>query len=323
MNSAIIVGIGAALPSKCVKNSELPRELNTSDEWIFQRTGIKQRYLATEMETTASLATEAAKNALLHAQISAQEVDLIIVATATGDYIFPATATLVQRDLKITQGAAFDVGAVCSGFIFALDVADSFIKSGKSQCALVIGAETFSRILDWSDRSTCVLFGDGAGAVVLKSWADQNYGIRSCKIYSDGKFADHLMTSGGVSTNREVGFVKMQGREVFRYAVEKFQESLEELLKDNSLKIEDIDLLVPHQANSRIINKLIEISGIDEKKVLITVEKHANTSAASIPLALNEVKDDIFLMKNVVLLSMGAGFTWGSALINFDYRGNK
>jgi 3-oxoacyl-[acyl-carrier-protein] synthase-3 len=312
-----IVGIGAALPSKCIKNSELPQELNTSDEWIFQRTGIKQRYLATEMETTASLATEAAKNALLHAKMSPHDVDLIVLATATGDYTFPATATLVQRGLQMTHGAAFDVSAVCSGFIFALDVADSFIKSGKSQCALVIGAETFSRILDWSDRSTCVLFGDGAGAVVLKSQSNEQRGIQSCKIYSDGRFTDHLLTSGGISTNRSVGFVKMHGQEVFKCAVEKFHESLNELLKDNNLKIEDIDLLVPHQANSRIINKLIEICGIDEKKVLITVEKHANTSAASIPLALNEIRDDVFSKKNVVLLSMGAGFTWGAALVKF------
>lgn len=316
MNSEI-VGIGAALPSKCVKNSELPKELNTSDEWIFQRTGIRQRYLATETETTASLATEAARNALLHAQISNNDVDLIVVATATGDYTFPATATLVQRNLQITRGAAFDVGAVCSGFIFALDVADSFIKSGKSQCALVIGAETFSRILDWSDRSTCVLFGDGAGAVILKAGSDERRGIQSCKIYSDGRFTDYLITSGGISTNRNVGFVKMHGREVFKYAVEKFHESLNEVLRDNDLKIEDVDLLVPHQANSRIINKLIEISGIDVKKVLITVEKHANTSAASIPLAMNEVREDVFSKKNVVLLSMGAGFTWGSALVKF------
>ncbi|MDR2068153.1 MAG: ketoacyl-ACP synthase III [Holosporaceae bacterium] len=316
MNSEI-VGIGAALPSKCIKNSQLPRELNTSDEWIFQRTGIRQRYLAAETETTASLATVAAQNALLHAKISTNDIDLIIVATATGDYTFPATATLVQKSLQITHGAAFDVSAVCSGFIFALDVADSFIKSGKSQCALVIGAETFSRILDWSDRSTCVLFGDGAGAVVLKSQSDKHRGIQSCKIYSDGRFSDYLITSGGISANRSIGFVKMHGREVFKYAVEKFHQSLKELLKDNELKIEDVDLLVPHQANSRIINKLIEISGIDEKKVLITVQKHANTSAASIPLALNEIRDDVFSKRNVVLLSMGAGFTWGSALIKF------
>jgi 3-oxoacyl-[acyl-carrier-protein] synthase-3 len=314
MNS-VVVGIGASLPTKCLKNSELPPELDTSDEWIVQRTGISCRYIA-ETETTASLATEAASNALNHAKISPDEVDLLIVATATGNYTFPATATLVQKDL-MTRGAAFDLNAVCSGFIFALDVADSFIKSGKSNCALVIGSETFSKILDWTDRSTCVLFGDGAGAVVLKSSDDAGRGIISCKIHSDGAYVDHLMTTGGVSTTQNSGFVKMNGREVFKFAVEKFHESLFELLTENNMTVADVDLLVPHQANLRIIKKLAELSGIDEGKVLVSLDKHANTSAASIPLALNEVKNTVFSAKNVVLLSMGAGFTWGSALIRF------
>jgi 3-oxoacyl-[acyl-carrier-protein] synthase-3 len=313
MNS-VPIGLGIALPKKCLKNSDLPPELNSSDEWIVQRTGIRQRYLA-EDETTASLAAEAACNALNHAGISPAEVDLIVLGTSTGDYTFPSTAVLVQKKLKITRGAAFDVNAACSGFIFALDTADSYIKSGKALCALVIGAETFSRILDWSDRSSCVLFGDGAGALVLRAQKDANRGIRSSQIYSDGRYADYLITTGGVSTTKDSGVVKMCGQEVFKFAVEKLNESLNELLKNNNMTIDDVDLLVPHQANARIIYKLIEYSGIKKEKVLISIDKYANTSAASIPLALHEEKDTFFSGGNTVLLSMGAGFTWGSVLI--------
>jgi 3-oxoacyl-[acyl-carrier-protein] synthase-3 len=299
-----------------MRNSDLPGDLDTSDEWILQRTGIAQRHIA-DGETTSLLATRAARNALIHAKISPQDVDLVLVATSTGDYTLPATATLVQRNLGL-RGAAFDVNAVCSGFIFALDVADSFIKSGKFRCALVIGAETFSRIVDWSDRSTCVLFGDGAGAVVLRAIDDDERGVIFCKIHSDGNYAHQLITDGGVSTTKDAGLLKMSGREVFKFAVEKFHESLMELLAENQMTVADVDLLVPHQANVRIIKKLVELSGVDERKVLVTLDKHANTSAASIPLALNEVKNTVFSAKNVVLLSMGAGFTWGSALIRFQ-----
>ncbi|MDR1333949.1 MAG: ketoacyl-ACP synthase III [Holosporaceae bacterium] len=312
--NAVPIGFGVALPEKCIKNFELPKDLDTSDEWIVSRTGIRQRYIA-EKETTALLASEAARNALLHAKVSPDDIDLVLVGTVTGDYTFPSTATVVQRNLGISQGVAFDVSAACSGFVFALDIADSYIKLGKAKCALVIGAETFSRIVDWSDRSSCVLFGDGAGAMVLQAQEDTDRGIKYCKIYSDGNYVDHLITSGGVSTTQNAGFVQMRGREVFKFAIEKFNESLHELLRENNLGIDDIDLLIPHQANSRIIQKFIELSNFNEKKVLINIDKYANTSAATIPLAINDMGDDFFSAGNVVLLSMGAGFTWGSVLI--------
>ncbi|MDR0968841.1 MAG: ketoacyl-ACP synthase III [Holosporaceae bacterium] len=312
MNS-VPIGLGIAAPKKSVDNKELPKELDTSDEWIASRTGVRRRYIA-ENETTASLATEAALAALGHAKVSPEDIDLIVLATVTGDYTFPSTATIVQRNIGMSKGVAFDVNAACSGFIFALDVADSYIKLGKAKKALVIGAETFSKILDWTDRSTCVLFGDGAGAMVLQA-EDSNRGVQYCKIYSDGNYADSLITSGGVSTTQTAGFIKMNGREVFKFAVEKFRESLDELLRDNNMTINDVDLLVPHQANLRIIKELIKFSGIDEKKVLINVDKYANTSAASIPLALSEAKDAFFSGGNIVFLSMGAGYAWGSALI--------
>ncbi|MDR1334870.1 MAG: ketoacyl-ACP synthase III [Holosporaceae bacterium] len=318
--SSVIVGIGASLPEKYLTNFDLAEKMDTSDEWITKRTGIKRRHVANENETTASLATKAAFAALDHARISVHDVDLIVVATVSGDYTFPATATLVQRELGIREKCvAFDVNAACSGFIFALDVADSYMKLGKSKCALVIGAETFSRLLDWSDRSTSVLFGDGAGAVVLQAKSNDvlnssgmtERGIQSCRIYSDGAYVDALKTSGGVSTTFNSGFIQMDGKCVFKSAVEKFNEMLTCALEDNKLTLNDIDLIVPHQANARIIRKLIENFNISEDKVLITVDKYANTSAASIPLSLNEVKDVIFSKKNVILLSMGAGFTWG------------
>lgn len=314
---SVIVGFGGALPKRCVSNFDLPADLDTSDEWIFQRTGIKQRYLISEDESTGTLAASAARDALSFANIAASDVDLIVVGTTTGDYTFPATACLVQKELGIVENcAAFDVSAACSGFIYALDVADSFIRSGKSCCALVIGADCFSKILDWKDRSSCVLFGDGAGAVVLQA-QDTDKGVEYCKICSDGTYSDYLVTTGGVSTTGSAGVVKMQGRDVFKFAVEKFKESLLTLLKENNLTLDDIDLIVPHQANIRIIQSLINSLHIDDSKVLVTIDKHSNTSAATIPLALNEVKNEIFNKKNVVLLSMGAGFTWGSALIKF------
>lgn len=311
MNS-VILGFGGALPQKCVKNSELPCELNTSDEWITKRTGISQRYIA-EDETTASLAIKAALDAIKHAKISPDKIDLIIVGTVTPDKTFPATACLVARALNI-KAAAFDLSAACSGFLFALDIADSYIKLNKAKCALVIGAETFSKIVDWKDRSTCVLFGDGAGAAVLEA-QDTDKGVVYSKIYSDGAAADLLMTSGGVSTTQNAGFVLMNGQAVFKSAVDCFYKSLQELLNANNMTVDDIDLLVPHQANARIIEMLIDISGIDRSKVLMVVDKFANTSAASIPLALNSIKDCVCTKKNVVLLAMGAGFTWGATLI--------
>ena len=313
---SVIIGFGGALPQKCIKNDELPASLNTSDEWISQRTGIKQRYVIGEGESTSTLSTKAAKDALDHAKISPNDIDLIIVGTTTGDYTFPATACVVQKNLGITNGCpAFDVSAACSGFIYSLDVADSFIKAGRAKYALVIGADCFSKILDWNDRSSCVLFGDGAGAVVLKAEEDADKGIQYCKTYADGSYTDYLVTSGGVSTTQGAGVVTMKGREVFKFAVEKFCDTFHELLKKNNLNVEDVDLIIPHQANVRIINKLIDVLKIDPKKVVVTIDKHSNTSAATIPLALNEIKDSIGTNKNVVLLSMGAGFTWGSILI--------
>ncbi|MDR2720753.1 MAG: ketoacyl-ACP synthase III [Puniceicoccales bacterium] len=311
--NSVIIGIGASLPKKYLTNFDLAEKMDTSDEWITKRTGIKRRYIAGEGETTASLATEAALSALEQSKISPYDIDLIIVATASGDYTFPATAILVQRTLGIRENCvAFDVNAACSGFIFAIDVADSYLKLGKSKCALVIGAETFSRLLDWSDRSTAVLFGDGAGAIVLQAQPSESQrGIQSCRIYSDGAYVNELKTSGGVSTTSNAGFVQMDGRCVFKNAIEKFSAMLTCAMADNKLTIDDIDLIVPHQANARIIEKLIENFSISRDKVLITVDKHANTSAASIPLSLNEVRDVVFSKKNVILLSMGAGFTWG------------
>ncbi|MDR2268097.1 MAG: ketoacyl-ACP synthase III [Holosporaceae bacterium] len=315
MNS-VVLGIGSALPRKCVSNDELASFLDTSDEWIVTRTGIKQRYVASDDETTASLATEAAKEALAMAKISPQDVDLLVLATVTGDYTFPSTATIVQKNLGIKKTTAFDVSAACSGFIYAMDVADSSIKLGKSRCALVIGAETFSRVLDWSDRSTCVLFGDGSGAMVLGA-EDSDRGLQSCIIYSDGDGVEYLKTNGGVSTTKTTGFVKMDGREVFRFAVEKLQEVMTELLCLHSMTIDDVDLIVPHQANIRIIEKLVDHFKIPREKILTTIQKHANTSAASIPLSIAELGTGIFSKKNVVLLSVGAGFTWGAALLRF------
>ncbi|MBO6055811.1 MAG: ketoacyl-ACP synthase III [Alphaproteobacteria bacterium] len=313
---SVVVGFGGALPQKCIKNDELPASLNTSDEWISQRTGIKQRYVIGEGESTSTLATKAAKEALDFAKVSPNDIDLIVVGTTTGDYTFPATACVVQKNLNITNGCpSFDVSAACSGFIYALDVADSFIRTRKAKHALVIGADSFSKILDWNDRASCVLFGDGAGAVVLKAEENTDKGVQYCKIYSDGSYTDFLITSGGVATTQASGVVTMKGREVFKFAVEKFCDSFHELLEQNNLTIDDIDLVVPHQANVRIINKLIDVLKIDSKKVVVTIDKHSNTSAATIPLALNEIKDTISTNKNIVLLSMGAGFTWGAALI--------
>ncbi|MBO7537135.1 MAG: ketoacyl-ACP synthase III [Alphaproteobacteria bacterium] len=313
---SVVVGFGGALPQKCIKNDELPASLNTSDEWISQRTGIKQRYVIGEGESTSTLATKAAKEALDFAKVSPNDIDLIVVGTTTGDYTFPATACVVQKNLNITNGCpSFDVSAACSGFIYALDVADSFIRTRKAKHALVIGADSFSKILDWNDRASCVLFGDGAGAVVLKAEENTDKGVQYCKIYSDGSYTDFLITSGGVATTQASGVVTMKGREVFKFAVEKFCDSFHELLEQNNLTIDDIDLVVPHQANVRIINKLIDVLKMDSKKVVVTIDKHSNTSAATIPLALNEIKDTISTNKNIVLLSMGAGFTWGAALI--------
>lgn len=311
--SSVIVGVGGCLPSKIVTNFDLAKRVETSDEWIRQRTGIVERHVASVSETTSTIATEAARKAISDANISVDEIDLVIVGTVTPDYTFPSVAALVQRNLGITKGAAFDLSAACSGFVYALDIADSYIKLGKASNALVIGAETFSRVVDWTDRSTCILFGDGAGAVVLSN-QQSDRGIISSKIFSDGSYADSLITSGGVSTNQTSGFVKMDGREVFRHAVERMKTAIESVLVDAGASVNDIDIIVPHQANMRIIRMLQDQIGLSDEQVVVTVDKHANTSAASIPLAMHDSKDRL-KDKNVMLVSMGAGFTWGASFI--------
>lgn len=312
MNS-VIIGIGSDVPNRVVTNDDLSKTLDTSDEWIRQRTGIAERHVATAKETTSLFATIAAENAIKNAKISSTDVDLIIVGTVTPDYTFPSVATLVQKNLGIHHGVAFDVSAACSGFVYALDIADSYIKLGKAKTALVIGAETFSKIVDWSDRSTCVLFGDGAGAVVLQA-QETSKGIIGSSIFSDGAYAESLITTGGVSSSQSSGTVKMDGREVFKHAVEKMKTAIESVLKNTGVSLSDIDLLVPHQANIRIINMLREQLKMNPDQVVVSVGKHANTSAASIPLALDTVKNQLS-GKCVMLVSMGAGFTWGASLI--------
>lgn len=315
-----IVGCGSYLPSRIVTNAELAGMVDTSDEWIVERTGIRQRHLAAEGETTSDLAFAAAERALQAAEIKASEVDLVIVATATPDNTFPATATRVQQRLGMTSGFAFDVQAVCSGFIYAMSVADNFIKAGQVRTALVIGAETFSRILDWNDRGTCVLFGDGAGAVVLRgSWekgANTDRGILSTHLHSDGRYYDLLKVDGGPSSTQAVGHLRMEGREVFRHAVVNLAQVVTEALKANDLSAADIDWVVPHQANRRILEGTARKLGFSMDRMVVTVDRHANTSAASIPLAFAEAYGDGRLKRGdlVLLEAMGGGFTWGSAL---------
>ncbi len=318
---AQIIGCGAYLPARVVSNAELAAQVDTSDDWIVERSGIRQRYIAAEGETTSDLATAAANRALAAAGISGSAVDLVIVATATPDNTFPATATRVQQRIGMKHGFAFDVQAVCSGFIYALSIADNFIKSGQVQTALVIGAETFSRILDWTDRTTCVLFGDGAGAVVLRAnrgkGSNQDRGILSTHLHSDGSHYDLLYVDGGPSSTQTVGHVHMEGREVFRHAVINLAAVVGEALAANGLKASDIDWVVPHQANRRIIEGTAKKLGFPLDRMVVTVERHANTSAASIPLALTEAVNDgrVKTGQLVLLEAMGGGFTWGSALV--------
>lgn len=315
-----IVGCGSYLPARVVTNAEMASMVDTSDEWIIERTGIRQRHIAAEGETTSDLATAAAERALQAAEIKASEVDLLIVATATPDNTFPATATRVQNRLGMTSGFAFDVQAVCSGFVYALSVADNFIKSGQVRTAVVVGAETFSRILDWNDRGTCVLFGDGAGAVVLRgSWEkgeNTDRGILSTHLHSDGRHYDLLKVDGGPSSTQSVGHLRMEGREVFRHAVVNLAEVVAEALKANDLTAADIDWVVPHQANRRILEGTARKLGFPMDRMVVTVDRHANTSAASIPLAFAEAFGDGRLKRGdlVLLEAMGGGFTWGSAL---------
>ena len=320
---SIVIGCGSYLPDRIVTNEELARRVDTSDEWIRKRTGIRERRIAADEEKTSDLAINAAQEALRAAGIGPNDIDLIVLATTTPDETFPATATRVQAALGMTKGAAFDVQAVCTGFIYAVNVADNFIRLGQANTVLVIGAETFSRILDWEDRTTCVLFGDGAGAVVLQGLEQDNVkemrGILSNHLRSDGLYKDCLYVDGGPSSSKFVGKLRMKGSEVFRHAVSNMVSILEEGLKHNNLSAEDIDWLVPHQANKRILDRTAKKLRLSPEKVVITVDRHANTSAASIPLALSEALTDGRIQEGdiVVMETMGGGFTWGASLIRW------
>ncbi|EDL48530.1 beta-ketoacyl-ACP synthase III [Erythrobacter sp. SD-21] len=318
MIRAVITGSGSALPKDCVTNADLEARVDTSDEWIVERTGIRQRYIAGEGETTSTLATEAARKALDDAGVDASEIGLIILATATPDHTFPATATQVQQALGCRGGVAFDVAAVCSGFLYALGTAESLLRTGMAKKALVIGAETFSRILDWEDRTTCVLFGDGAGAVVLEAQdvAEDGPGILATKLHADGEHKDLLYVDGGPSTTGEVGKLRMKGREVFRHAVVNLADVLGEVLADASVTAADIDWVVPHQANARILDATARKLGLPAEKVVVTVDQHANTSAASVPLAFDVARKDGRIKPGdlVMFEAMGGGFTWGASL---------
>lgn len=316
-----LAGVGAYLPERVVTNDDLAKIVETSDEWIVERSGIRQRHIAAEGELTSDLATAAAREAMEDAGVTAADIDLIVIGTTTPDDTFPATAVKVQANLGIHQGFAFDVQAVCSGFLYALATADKFIRSGDVKTALVIGAETFSRILDWTDRDTCVLFGDGAGAVVLKAAESEgkntDVGILSTHLHADGRHRDLLYVDGGPSSTQTVGHVRMEGKEVFRHAVTKLASVVDEALSANGLTSADLDWMVPHQANRRILAMTAKKVGMSEANVVVTLDKHANTSAASIPLALHTaVRDGRIKPGHLVLIeAMGGGFAWGSALV--------
>jgi 3-oxoacyl-[acyl-carrier-protein] synthase III len=318
MVKSVVAGVGSALPKRVMTNHDLAKIVDTTHEWIVERTGIHARHIAGEGETTRSLAVEAARNALAAAKLPASDIDLIVLATSTPDNTFPATATLVQADLGITQGAAFDVQAVCSGFVYALVTADSLIKAGQAKHVLVIGAETFSRILDWNDRTTCVLFGDGAGAFVLSAAPDSDKrGILASKLRSDGRYNDKLYVDGGPSTTQTVGHLRMEGREVFKHAVTNIASVMEDVLASAGMAAKDIDWFVPHQANRRILEGTARKLGISEDRIVLTLDRHGNTSAASIPLAFDAaVKDGrIKPGQKILLEAMGGGFTWGAVLV--------
>ncbi|MDQ2893795.1 MAG: ketoacyl-ACP synthase III [Pseudomonadota bacterium] len=323
---SVVIGTGSALPARRVSNAELAQKVDTTDEWIVERTGIRFRHIAGPDETTGTLATDAAKAALAAAGLAAQDIDLIVLATATPDQTFPATATKVQAALGIDDCVAFDIAAVCSGFLYAVQVADSMLRSGVQRRALVIGAETFSRILDWDDRTTCVLFGDGAGAIVLEAreTADDNRdgaarGILATRLHADGRHNDLLYVDGGPSTTGTVGKLRMKGREVFRHAVVNLASVLGEVLGLAGLTAADVDWVVPHQANARILDATSRKLGLPADKVIVTVDRHANTSAASVPLALDVAVRDGRIREGhiVVLEAMGGGFTWGAAVVRF------
>lgn len=320
---SIVRGVGAALPTNVMTNADISKIVDTSDDWITERSGIRSRHIANESETTASLGTAAAKQALVRSGIDAGDIDLIICATATPDRTFPATAVRIQKDLGVRRGSAFDVQAVCSGFVYGVTIANSFLTSGQAKRAIVVGSETFSRILDWTDRSTCVLFGDGAGAIVLEAitqpGARDDQGILATRLRSDGRYEDLLYVDGGPSSSKSVGHLRMNGREVFRHAVQKISSVIEETLVEAGYSASEIDLFVPHQANKRILDGVARKLKVPPEKVVITLDRHGNTSAASIPLALNHAYEEHRIKPgNLVLLeAMGGGFTWGAVLMRW------
>ena len=317
--SSYILGCGSYLPKKILTNNDLSKKLNTSDEWIKTRTGINQRHIADKKQLNSDLAFEAAKKAIKNSKIKTSDIDLIILATSTPDHTFPSTATKIQGKLGIKKGFAFDIQAACSGFIYAMSVADNFLLNNQASNALVIGSEIFSRILDWNDRSTCVLFGDGAGAIVLSKKKKMNSGIISTELYSDGRFYDLLYVNGGVASNQKAGHIKMKGKEVFKHAVKKLVSSIQFSLKKNKLKKEDIDWIIPHQANKRIMDMSAVKLGIPKSKVIVTVDQHANTSTASIPLSLDYALSKKIIKRGQIIVfeAIGGGLTWGCSILKY------
>ena len=320
---SVVRGVGAYLPKRIMTNEDMSRIVDTTDEWITERTGIKARHIAADGELTSDLGIAAAKQALVRSGIDPVEIDLVICATATPDRTFPATAVRIQAGLGVTKGAAFDIQAVCSGFVYALATADNFLRTGQFKRAVVVGAETFSHILDWTDRGTCVLFGDGAGAVVLEAQPQhgtrEDRGILNTLIRSDGRFEELLYVDGGPGSTKTVGHLRMNGREVFRHAVQKISGVIEETLVATGLAADEIDLYVPHQANQRILDGVARKLGVPKDKIMITLQRHGNTSAASIPLALNVAFEGNRLKEGdlVLMEAMGGGFTWGAVLVRW------
>ena len=319
MIRSVIKGVGSYLPKRILTNAELSERVDTSDEWIRERTGIGQRHIAADGEFTSDLGLAAAKAALKHAGMEAQDIDLIVVATATPDYTFPSTATIIQEGLGIHHGSAFDLQAVCSGFIYGINVVDSLLRTGTAKNALLIGAETFSRILDWEDRTTCVLFGDGAGAIVMSAEENSERGVLNSFVRSDGAHCKLLYVDGGPSRTQTVGHLRMVGNQVFKYAVKDISAAMKECAQKADVPISDIDWFVPHQANQRILNGVAKRLKLNPEQVISTVEHHANTSAASVPLALDSaVKDGRIKRGDLVMLeAFGGGFTWGASLFRF------
>ena len=317
--SSYILGCGSYLPKKILTNNDLSKKLDTTDEWIKTRTGINQRYIADKKQLNSDLAFEAAKKAIKNSKIKTSDIDLIILATSTPDHTFPSTATKIQGKLGIKKGFAFDIQAACSGFIYAMSVADNFLLNNQASNALVIGSEIFSRILDWNDRSTCILFGDGAGAIVLSKNKKMNSGIISTELYSDGRFYDLLYVNGGVAFNQKAGHIKMKGRDVFKHAVKKLVSCIQFNLKKNKLKKEDIDWIIPHQANKRIMDMTAIKLGVPKSKLLVTVDQYANTSSASIPLTLDYALSNKIIKRGQIIVfeAIGGGLTWGCSILKY------